>query len=84
MGTGYPAKYKNGETAFIVENGRKVRQVRILSECGGLYKIRFAEGGGTCLKAGRLFRTAEDAEQTVTVREKAVRGPRSPHSFGYW
>ena len=84
MATGCKADFKNGEQAFIVENGRKVRQVRVLSESGGLYKIRFPEGGGTCLKAGRLFRTAEDAEQTVTVRKETARGPRSPHSFGYW
>ena len=84
MTEGYQKRFKNGEQAFIVENGYKVRPVVILSEGGGLYKIRFQEGGGTCLKAGSLFRTAEDAKQTVTVKEKTVRGPRSPHSMGYW
>ena len=83
METRYSAKFESGEQAFIVENGRRIRQAVVLSECGGLYKIRFPEGGGTCLKEGRLFRTAEDAERTVTAREKTVRGPRSPHSFGY-
>ncbi|MBQ9030711.1 MAG: hypothetical protein IJ106_04570 [Parasporobacterium sp.] len=77
-------KYKSGETAYIVENGWNIRTVMVLSESGGLYKVRFREGGGTCLKAGRLFKTAEDAKQAVTVKEKTVRGPRSPHSFGYW
>ena len=77
-------KYKSGETAYIVENGWNIRTVMVLSESGGLYKVRFREGGGTCLKAERLFKTAEDAKQAVTVTEKTVRGTRSPHSFGYW
>lgn len=84
MATGCKAEFKNGEQAFIVESGHRVRPVEILSEYGGLYKIRFQGGGGTCVKAGRLFRTAEEAKQTVTVRKETVRGPRSPHSFGYW
>ena len=82
MASGNSVRYANGERVFIVENGRNVRQAVVLSEKGGLYIIRFQEGGGTCLRSGRLFATAEDAKRTVAVRQE-VRRPRDPHLFGY-
>ena len=41
-----PAKFKKGDTAYFVESNYKVREVKILNTAGGLYLIKFDNGGG--------------------------------------
>lgn len=68
---------RTGDTVFFVESNRRVRQVRVLSCTGGLYLIRFAEGGGIRVKKHRLFATEEEAERSIRrykVLKKKVGG----------
>ena len=54
-----PAKFKKGDTAYFVESNYKVREVQILNTAGGLYLIKFDNGGGIRVKEHRLFSTKE-------------------------
>ena len=40
------AKMKTGDTAYIVESNRLIREVEIKSWAGGMYLIRFKDSGG--------------------------------------
>jgi len=79
------AGFDIGAEAFIVENKTRVRPVRIIAASGGLYTLGFLDGpGATRLKEGRIHRTREDAEGSVTIRRTPeVRGYRNPHTMGY-
>ena len=76
------AKFKVGDTAFIVESNYHVREVEIRSCSGGMYLVRFKDNcGGIRLKEHRLFATQEDAEASMPKKEnKTVR--RSPYDYG--
>lgn len=37
---------KPGDTAFIIEQNRLIREVEIIRYSGGLYLIRFKDSGG--------------------------------------
>ena len=59
-------RVKPGDIAYIVENNRTIREVKIVKEGAGLYTIRFNDGnGGTKLKAHRLFKTKEEAAASL-------------------
>ncbi len=66
-----PAKFKKGDTAYFVESNYKVREVQILNTAGGLYLIKFDNGGGIRVKEHRLFCTKEEAEATLPKKEPA-------------
>ena len=58
-----PYIFHQGETAFIVANGWRIREVLSLKIVGGFATIRFLDGdGATRLHLSRLFHTKEDAE----------------------
>ena len=68
---------KVGDTAYIVESNRYVREVEIRRCSGGMFLVRFTDtGGGIQVKAHRLFATREDAEKSIIERpvEKKVQG----------
>jgi len=49
---------KVGDTAYIVESNRFVREVEIRRCSGGMFLVRFTDtGGGIQVKAHRLFAT---------------------------
>ena len=51
---------KVGDTAYIVESNRYVREVEIRRCSGGMLLVRFTDtGGGIQVKAHRLFATRE-------------------------
>ncbi len=53
---------KVGNTAYIVESNRYVREVEIRRCSGGMFLVRFTDsGGGIQVKAHRLFATREEA-----------------------
>lgn len=59
-------KYNPGETAFIVESSRFIREVTIVKFAGGLYTIRFKDSnGGIKVRENRLFATKIEAESTI-------------------
>ena len=57
---------KVGDTAYIVESNRYVREVEIRRCSGGMLLVRFTDtGGGIQVKAHRLFATREEAEKSI-------------------
>ena len=74
------AKMKAGDTAFIVESNRIVREVEIKSFAGGMYLIGFKDsGGGIKVKEHRLFATREDAESSIQTKQKGR--TKSPYDY---
>ena len=73
---------KVGDTAYIVESNRYVREVEIRRCSGGMFLVRFTDsGGGIQVKAHRLFATKEEAVKSIDVYDtlnlpkKSVRIP---------
>ena len=71
--------YRPGSNAFLVGNNSQILPVTILSAAGGLYKIRFESGGGSCVKRHRLYGTREEAEAAMKAARRSYTGYRSPH-----
>ena len=70
-----------GQTVYLVESGRRIREAVVRSRSGDLYTIRFADtGGGIRVRGDRLYPTREAAAAYVQQR-KAARQPIRP---GYW
>ena len=67
---------KVGDTAYIVESNRYVREVEIRRCSGGMFLVRFTDtGGGIQVKIHRLFATREEAEKSIEKSvEKEVQG----------
>lgn len=63
-------KFSPGDTAFLVESNRIIREVKVLKVGGGFYTIRFTDSdGGIKVKEHRLFATREDAEASLPKKE---------------
>lgn len=82
------ATFNAGDKVYIVESNRVVRECTVVRECGGLYIVRFGNGGGIQVKGSRLFETREAAEETVygfkKSEEKSKRtGYKSPYDYWY-
>ena len=61
---------KVGDTAYIVESNRYVREVEIRRCSGEMFLVRFTDtGGGIQAKAHRLFATREEAEKSIEKRK---------------
>lgn len=58
--------FKAGDTCYILENNRRVRQAKVAGRSGEFYTIQLI---GTCgvirLKESRLFETEEDARKSM-------------------
>lgn len=63
--------YKVGDTAFLVESNRFIREGTIIRVSGDLYMFRFKEGGGIQVKGHRLYPTKEEAEQAIKTPKRA-------------
>lgn len=78
------AAFNTGAEAYIVENGLKVRPVKVISVSGGLYTLKFRDGpGATRLKEGRLYRTEKDAQSSIKTKIPETRRLRNPHTMGF-
>lgn len=77
-------RFKAGDTAYIVENNRKIREVTIMRCSGGIYLIKFDNGGGIQVKEHRLFASQEEAEATLPdSREQKKSGFQSPYNYDH-
>lgn len=59
------AKFKTGDTAYIVESNNLVREVTIKRYSGGFYLVALDTGGGLKVREKRLFLTKEDATSYI-------------------
>lgn len=76
------AKYKAGDTAYIVESNRFVREVKIVNFSAGFYFIRFADsGGGIKVRENRLYATKEEAEATIKIPEEPKPKRKTPYDY---
>lgn len=64
---------KQGDTAWIIENNRTVRECKIVRINGNLVIIRFTDGCGTQLPLKRLYETQEDAYEELSHNDTLVR-----------
>jgi hypothetical protein len=70
------AKLKAGDTAYIIESNRIIREVEIKNCSGGMYLIRFKDtGGGIKVKEHRLFVSRDEAEASISTGVKAKKSP---------
>ncbi len=70
------AKLKAGDTAYIIESNRIIREVEIKNCSGGMYLIRFKDsGGGIKVKEHRLFISRDEAEASISTGVKAKKSP---------
>ena len=59
-------KYKVGDTAYIVESNRFVREVMITKCIAGSYIIKFVDsGGGIRVHESRLFSSEDEAKASI-------------------
>ena len=73
------AKLKAGDTAYIIESNRIIREVEIKNCSGGMYLIRFKDsGGGIKVKEHRLFVSRDEAEASIS---KGVKVKKSPYDY---
>ena len=76
---------KVGDTAYIVESNRYVREAEIRRCSGGMFLVRFTDsGGGIQVKAHRLFATREEAEKSIArTKEKHMDVRKNPYEYWY-
>ena len=67
--------YKIGEIAYLIESNRFIREGKILRHSGDFYLFRFIGGGGTRVRADRLF-PSEEAAQSALDRMRG-RNPKA-------
>lgn len=65
----YKCDFKTGDKAFMLENNKTVQQVTITDCFGGLYTVKFSEGGVSRVKWHRLFSSPEEAEKSRYKRQ---------------
>lgn len=71
---------KPGDTAFIIESNRIIREVEIVRNTGGFYLIRFKDsGGGINVRENRLFPTREEAEENLP--QSLQKQHRTPYDY---
>lgn len=79
------AAFKAGDTAYIVENCRIIRECTVMRLNGNLCVIRFVNGGGIQVSIHRLFASQEEAEASIPKlkdERKQKTGYKSPYE--YW
>lgn len=60
------AKFNVGDTVYLVESNRMIREVLIVKYAGGFYTIRFKDsGGGIKVREYRLYASKEEAENAI-------------------
>ena len=73
-----------GDTAYIIESNRTIREVEIKRCSGGLFLVRFSDnGGGIQVRRNRLFATHEEAEQSLPKPSPAKKQISNPYDHWY-
>ncbi len=70
-----------GQTVYLVESGRRIREAVVRSRSGDLYTIRFTDtGGGIRVRGDRLLLTRDGAAALVRQQQAQAQLIRP----GYW
>lgn len=59
--------YEIGDTVYLIESNREIRQVTIKRRSGNFYVVQFNTGGGIQVRENRLFATHEEAKKQLPV-----------------
>lgn len=64
-----PNKYSPGDTAFLIESGRIIREVKIIKQAGDFCTLRFTDSnGGIKVRESRLYPSKEAAEASMSSK----------------
>ena len=63
---------KTGETVYMIESNRIIRQVKIIKLVGNFAIVKFNDGGGTQISMNRLYKTEEDAMKKISRHERPI------------
>ena len=81
-GDGVAAKFKAGDTAYLIESNRIIREITIVKFGGGFYLIRFKDsGGGIKVRENRLYASKEEAENAMTKAHSKTKPSYSPWNY---
>lgn len=59
---------KVGDKAYIIESGRKVREVELVGVAGDGFIVKFVDtGGGICVNRSRLYKLEDLPKEGVEV-----------------
>ena len=59
-------KYKPGQKVYLTGGGiHLIKEATVLKYAGGLYTIRFDNGGGIKVRKSRIYPTRKEAEEAV-------------------
>jgi hypothetical protein len=79
---GFMAKFKAGDTAYIIESNMTVRKVTVSRCSGGMYLILFENGGGIQVKEHRLYASEEEALGAMPRKQGELpRRSRTPYDY---
>ena len=78
-----------GRTAYLIESGRRVREVVVCGRAGQLYTVRFTDTvGGIRLRPDRLYPTREAAQADLRQRKAEAQqlksAPNLWHNAPLW
>ena len=62
-------RFKKGDTAYLIESQRRIRQVEIIAVSGGFYTVKFCDSQLSAIRVreGRLYRTEDEASRTLKI-----------------
>lgn len=72
--------YKIGDICYFLESNIHVLEGTVRSCAGGKYVVQYGSGKGIRLSESRLYRTKEEAEAAVPIRESARR-KKTPYDY---
>ena len=78
---------ERGRTAYLIESGRRVREVVVCGRAGALLTLRFTDtGGGVRLRPDRLYPTREAAQADLRYKQAEAQKPTSScwHNAPLW
>lgn len=73
-------EYNVGDTAFIIESNRFIREVTIVKKRNTFRTVRFADShGAISIRTSRLYGARSEAEDTLPKKKTVNAGPCPPH-----
>lgn len=69
-----------GQECWIIENNMRIRPVIVTKISGGMYTLKFKNGGGVRLRKYRIFETEEDAR--AKIEKGGICSPKKTNDKG--
>ena len=74
--------FKKGDTAYLIESQRRIRQVEIIRVSGGFFTVRFCDSELSAIRVrkSRLYGSEEEAIRFLNVTEYKEHKKEEIHS----